>query len=290
MGREMNVGRNRAGYTLTELVFGVAILSVTMLGAGSLFVFFVDQMTVATERNAAEESLLFGSYYLKTLFSNAVGVSVFDTSTLVPGTPVVTPATQIASNYVASTDTVASVNTVDILSLYLRENGDNVSQFQSAGVFFQRPMDDSANKIFYPGRLFISLGPQGTPGTPIAAATLAPSLGDYISGHLVDISWQIFSNNSPPKTNDPAKAATITLTARYFLLGDNSQWRWCKSAAPGCTIIPPYKDLTATVEIGFRDNVLNISSISGAVNSANVPLPDRLFGTLYFFNYHLPRF
>jgi hypothetical protein len=79
-----------------------------------------------------------------------------------------------------------------------------------------------------------------------------------------------------------AKSASITITVRYFTGASKSVWRWCPPG-PTCNPATSYFDLTTTVQVGFRDNILRETSLVGDT------APDRLFGKLYFYNTFLPQ-
>jgi hypothetical protein len=87
--------------------------------------------------------------------------------------------------------------------------------------------------------------------------------------------------DGPPATapdRQKARAVTFTFTLRYFFTPDPKTWAWCPIPGQfGCAVNSAYKDISTTVEIGFRNNVLISQSPTG------LKRPERLYGGLYFY-------
>jgi hypothetical protein len=206
-----------------------------------------------------------------------------------------------------ASDSTVNTNQIDPIGVFIREQGPDQtgnSFFKLSALSYQRPVFNADPTLTNrPGRLIFTTSQAAVANNPpgFIPGIIFAGPGDVSIDQLVYFGIQ-FDNLRNPVAAYPnllvAKSATITIVIRYFTEPDKNLWQWCMMPPnPPTTNLPsatgggnvcsvntvPHNDLTATIQIGFRDNVLSNGMTNGNTTD------QRLFGSLYFFQQTMPK-
>lgn len=149
--------------------------------------------------------------------------------------------------------------TIDTVAGFLREFGRMESRIRPSAIFYNRPSPTSSGVIFLI---------RGTAG-----AAMTPTYRQIYIDRVVEFSL----NNFTVVRNNRLSSADVRITIRKFQRNAPIQWRWCppaNGADPSCQTTIPFRDITRTMKVSFRNNDL------WPLDPAN---QSGIFGNIYFF-------
>ncbi|WP_413289562.1 type II secretion system protein J [Bdellovibrio sp. HCB337] len=301
------------GFSLVELLLGVALISILLYGIGSLMTMASSQSESLSNRIQSEAEVNEMSFYLKHILSMGVNVEYAGNNNIngLSGTGGNSNTGWIrAYDFTTLFNPATTASSVDTIGFFLRDNlaSDYVgappavaARFFPTGVFFQRPTPRTY------GILYFDLGRPQSAGT----VAVSPSLDDLWFGSIVDLKVlepeiNRFDVNFPDTnpaamTRQRLSSITVKLTVREYLPRDNGprDFRWCPPTAmtaTECRTTTPYKDVERVVRIVFRNNVLGFSTaqmyVSGetptALRAVRRPLYRRPYDLVYFLRASYP--
>jgi hypothetical protein len=275
------------GTSLTELMIGISISTIVILGAGSLLSFAMTNFVRIVDQNSAEEELLTASYILRTVATQAVdlyGVAAITAAN--QGGQIINVNTDPASIVNDFTSVGAAADEVFNIAAFKRQISPTVANtiplndsFRETGIFFKAPAADCVgstdNHIACSGNLVITMGDE--PGGP--AATVLDAMTDgFVQRFHYLVSMQVRTTTVLNASPSYAKEAVFFLTVRYFISGNRTQYNYLPvPPANG----PSFRDKSMEVFVGFRNNYLGPSQLVAGD-------PERLHGSLYYFPFKAP--
>ncbi|MCB0394009.1 MAG: prepilin-type N-terminal cleavage/methylation domain-containing protein [Bdellovibrionales bacterium] len=284
----------QSGFSLIELMVAVGIGTIVALGISTLFIFAVEQFTILVEQNNTEEEMLWASYHTRSFLSQAVQLQTRN-ATATGGIDYTTPTFNnqgyVVRNYDSQSffagDVAGTSIPVDLIAVFARENGFASSagfagsSLYNSAIFFQRPL------IGLPGKLYFIVGSP----TSAAGGSMVPADDQIVYERIVEYAISTVDVPVSGGTPNVSKAATVTITGRYFRTSDRNRQLWCpsaNSATAGCgnTV---YRDITMTISVGFRNNaLLNCADLANTVGCSGTDYRERLHGGLYFYKMAIP--
>lgn len=281
--------------SLIELMVGVAISSFVIVGAGALLTFAMGSFVRIIDQNAAEESLLTAAYALRTVATQAVDLYGVNAITMgAQGGQILNPQadpTSSASDF--NSVGLAADDTFNIAAFKRQAVAQGIppyeiggaaftiaNNFRETGIFFKTPRANCIGQAddfrACSGNLIITLGTEAGNANATIPATVddGPTLR-YENFVSLLVRTTSVANGNPSY----AREATFTLTVRYFLSGNRSQYIFLPNPPAGTQ---NYKDKSMEVFIGFRNNYLGPSQLATGD-------PERLHGSLYYFPFQIPR-
>jgi hypothetical protein len=271
--------------SLIELVVALGILGLVALAANTMLARVIQAYGSVSERVAQEKESIEIAYTLKHYLSMAIDLKrVPDTGSL--GNQFSNRSGKIAAYDLGAVwQTSSGPGTAEPLAVFFRETlrsndpnlPSNDDRFLPTGIFFIRPTTDRF------GVLAIDTGSSTTP-------TISGRSVDFRFTHIVDLKIHGFVVDT--EYGEHASSFLITFTKRaYKPEGQPHDFKWCppsRMSLAACATESRYIDITKTVEVVVRNNVLGYSttrrserkdSIGRSIYSAGLR---RTFDGIYF--------
>jgi hypothetical protein len=269
---------------MIELVIAVAIGGIVAAIVASLFVYAMEQFSVLVEHNTSEENLLWSAYQTRALLGQAVDLRVYNGDI---------PNNGNTNGWIrARYDSSTSSGQTTALALFSREaqSDGTTSRLISTALFAVSP-----NSTTPTGSTAAPIGgvmyfDPGREGGSVLSSTPDDLWFDHFSRiEIREVECMTATGSSTDPVicaaggGQPAKSAVIAIKTRSFKTSDRSLWVWQEQSAitPG-TVVGAYEESEMLIKVGFRDNALGPSKVSGTG-------VDRLHGGLYFFRMPLPK-
>ena len=271
------------------------------MALASIAVYGMQQFALLQDMNTVESNMQEASYLLRTHMIQAVNLAVTGGPVapaagatqgqiggiIAPWVPCTAaapfacgadtcPAAAAGACYGYDSSATAQDGNPEIVAVFNEEVGTTSSLFRAMGIFFQKPNSNLKGPASS-GVLYIATDPTGV--------NLHPSPDGIFFDQLVSMRVEV-TPVGPGLTNPAARSARIVLTSRYFLDSDQSKWDYTPAnlnlVGGNAEMLPFGKDVVTTIDIGFRNNALRASLISGEA------VVERLHGNVYYFKFTPP--
>lgn len=282
--------KSQQGMTLTELLVGMVLFTIV-----SLFIAVImsqtqktySQMSGRVNQEAEAEEM---SAILRHYFSQAVELSLYSSV----GGAVSNLNGQLLSAYdLGSSWTTATGLSVNPIALFFVDDQPSdqptaaaADRFLPVAILVQQP---SETKF---GLVGIQIGDTSAQ-TTLTGANLKFRFDNIVDFKLTNI---IFENDAVVSPRQKVVSFTVIFTKRFFRDSDVANRRWCpptKMLSAGCTTKTFYTDITKTVDVTVRNNVLGPSYVQrrrappSMASAWFIPESKRPYQGIYF---HRPRF
>ena len=250
---------NYQGMSLIEVVVAVGILGILGLVFHTLMLNIQKEYLTVSERITLETEAADLAFYLKHYLSNAV--ELYDSGT-----------GSVAGNF---SNTQGRIREFNLSSLWTVSSGPGVAE--PVALFFretlksrQTPVPPDAER-YLPTGLFLvrpTINRYGVIGFSLGDSTTnvlsgTPGRVSPKFGRLVDLRLQSFVTDGSSGFRK-LQSMVVTFTLRAYRGGADQDHTWCPPAqmltVAVCQTQSPYFDLTKSVEIVLRNNVLGMST------------------------------
>lgn len=244
-----------------------AIGMIVALAISSLYLFAIDAFHRIVAMNHAQEQLLWTAYHSRNLLSQAVNVT--------------NPSTDPGSGYIYHT-TTTSAGLTKAVAGFMREWGQNASQFRQTGIFLVEPGSSGglAGPVDTMGRVFFDV---------LSPGLMTPSNDDVSTENIVQYDVVVSSDTANTAAQGQwvpnPNRVLINITTRYFLQSNRDNFRFCppaELAAPPARCLVAgnparFRDVRMTVNVSLRNNFDKSGTGSGGV-----------YGLIYYFQFMPP--
>lgn len=275
------------GQSLVELMISVAIGAIIALGVSSVFIFAIEQFTIMTEINKAQENLLLAAFHTKNMLSQGVIMRGIAPSADPNTTPDILANVNPYYGQILTSYTPRSQGIARTLAIFAREDGSGASTLKPTGIFYYPPTATAGATDAASGRILFAIpAPPGGGGSVVIDPN---DLGQSVwFDGIVDFSIQSVSLSTSPTAqySNLAEKAVIHIISRAFR--DSNKTNWFYNVPSDTTKGTPtvaFKDYDMTVEVGFRNNLLNYNQT--LPNGSPAP-QQYLYGGVYFFKFINP--
>lgn len=256
------------GFTLTELMVGTVLMSITTLVFLYLAQYLYSNYNDIQSKIQTEKSLVVATYNMQKLLSLAVNLNT--TAANLNG--VNTPLGQGLINDYVMDSMNGAPGAIDTVGIFLREKGGyqtpGASDLAPAAIFYARPSPTTS------GVLFLDVSASGVNMTP------------SYSGVYFDKIVEFYLSNFLKSPSGVLTSVELSITMRRFLNETVSGWTFCpakdiQNAVAGCTgTNTTFKDVSRKTRITLSNQILSASN--PREYSPTAPY-ERTFGNLYLF-------
>lgn len=279
---------NHKGFTLSELITGVAITSVLMLVVASLLFYMNFSYLTKKDRMEAEEAAAKAEFLLKLAFSQAVDIQFAGPALPGAGVPanLAGASGQVARGVI---DRIPAAQWLKIAAFQREVQGNTAlthGLIARTAIWFRRPEVTSG------GVLFLDMGlPRIAINAEPAPINMQPN---YSDDYIPRISHLEIAAQS---TNNYAKLASLEFRMRFrYHSKASSATTWCPRAnLPGgaapigaCNVAgAQWQDLDRRFTVLLRNNLVRTRLNASRVGTG-AGAEERVLGNLYFFQPYLP--
>lgn len=285
--------QNQKGFTLSEILTGVALMSIVMLGVASVMFFMNYTYLSKKDRLEAEQAAANAEWLLKLVFSQAIDVGAATTGNL-------TTATSVGANITTGANVYGQVlqgrydriiaNQWIKIAAFQREvgqalGGTNFGAIARTAIYFRRP---EAGPPGTSGVLFFDMGTRNAAGTAPGATPMTPTYADEFVPRVSYL--EIIKTTNGDVTIDRTTSLEFRMRFRYHDKVSNVT-TWCpqQNLTGGGAVIAAcnpagalWHDLDRRFTVLLRNNWIRRTTDAVGVGGAGAT-EDRVLGNLYFF-------
>lgn len=288
------------GFTLLELVVGLALAGVALLAAATFMTTLYGRYIHIMNRASAVESQLNAAFNLRQVLGLAVNVDMtqpYPGKGSIEGLAVTSPIGPLTSSgglvVGASFDHIGDcgASNVSTVGAFLREAGGQgtagspiTSNLVATGIYYMCPTATTS------GVIFMDFG--ANPKNALTTVTTSPSYGKVYFDRVV----QFDIVNASQGTSGPLTSVEISITVRsFFGTPQPSQMNWCPSAdiangTAGCTQailkspnMAAFTDFAESFQVTLGNQILGIDPSNTTTTSYQ-----RVLGNTHFFPFTMP--